>query len=220
MARTVSGSTSRGPAGRIHVVAEPAGHGERGLPGRLARSGGGYRRLAALAVGLASIGTGCSLGLPPIDLSSVQEARLGFAEYEKYPVRKPPAEADKPEKRSVFLAELIAIFPGFFVHGLGHRYAGDYQTARKLSHVGQVGYLLTAVGGGMVLGGHYLAKEDEQWRATAYGLYGVGGTIGVVGVGCFLTAWFYDMIDTPRAIDTYGEPPPRSDLLETMDLFE
>ena len=36
------------------------------------------------------------------------------------------------ETKSVWVAELLAIFPGLLWHGLGHRYAGDKEKAAGL----------------------------------------------------------------------------------------
>lgn len=167
--------------------------------------------------------SGCALHWGSLDLVAIQDARRGLDHFEKHPIRAPEkAEEDAPSTGSVILGELIAIFPGFFVHGLGHHYAGDYKTARRLSHIGQLGYLLTAVGGGLVVGGYYIDKGDDKnnYQGIVYSMYGAGGTIGVIGIGYFLVAWFYDMIDTPRAVESGGEPPRRTPMLDSMDLFE
>jgi hypothetical protein len=179
----------------------------------------------ALLLPLAAAGSGCALSWSPLDLVAVQNARRGLDEFEKHPIKrpeKPKVEEEEVSTGSVILGELIAIFPGFFVHGLGHHYAGDYKTSRRLSHVGQLGYLLTAVGGGLAVGAYYIDKgdDDNDYQGIVYSMYGAGGTIGVIGVGYFLVAWFYDMIDTPRAVESGGEPPRRTPLLDSMDLFE
>jgi hypothetical protein len=180
---------------------------------------------AALLCALVASAPGCALDWASIDLVAVQGARRGLDEFEKHPVRPPGsdrAQVEAPSTGSVLLGELIAIFPGFFVHGLGHNYAGDYKTWRRLSHIGQLGYLLTAVGGGLAVGAYYIDKgdDDNDYQGIVYSMYGAGGTIGVIGVGYWLVAWFYDMIDTPRAVESGGEPPRRTPLLDSMDLFE
>jgi hypothetical protein len=168
---------------------------------------------------LALLLEGCGLTWAPIDFQAVQGARRGLDDYETFPpLKDEDPYIEKPAPRSVFLAELIAIFPGFFVHGLGHYYAGDYRTWRKLSHIGQFGYLLSAMGGGLLVGGYYLDKEDED--SYAYSLYGAGGVVSVVGVSYLLTGWIYDIADTPRAVRSGGLPPPRTPLLDSMDIFE
>jgi len=172
-----------------------------------------------VTVALALLIQGCELTWAPIDIRAVQGARRGLEDRETFPpLKDEDAYIERPASRSVFLAELLAIFPGFFVHGLGHYYAGDYRTSRKLGHIGQFGWLLTALGGGMVLGGYYLDKDDQE--NFAYSLYGAGGVTGVVGVSYLLTAWIYDIADTPRAVKSGGLPPPRTPLLDSMDIFE
>jgi hypothetical protein len=168
---------------------------------------------------------GCTFYGGPLDLVAIQDARAGLDHFEKHPIRspeKPKVEEEEASTGSVILGELIAIFPGIFIHGLGHHYAGDYKTARRLSHIGQIGYLLTFVGGGLAVGGYYIDKGDDNnnYQGIVYSMYGAGGTIGVIGVGYFLVAWFYDMIDTPRAVESGGEPPRKSSMLDSMDLFE
>lgn len=166
--------------------------------------------------------SGSSLNWGAIEASSVARARLGLLAQERQRRLHPPDE-EKPEKEtpssgSVIVGELLAIFPGMFIHGLGHYYAGDYQTATRLRHIGEFGYMMTAVGAGTAVGGYFLDKNDQL--SFAYTLYGTGGVVGTVGLAYFFTAWVYDMIDTPRAVESGGRPPPRSSLVESMDIFE
>ena len=148
-----------------------------------------------------------------IDRSLAAEARLALLQVRPPSGRsedeeniEPYGEKEAPTK-SVILGELLAIFPGLFWHGLGHQYAGDIQTAREIRHVGEWGYLLIPLGGGMALGGYFVDQGDSQWQPYAISLYAAGGLTGAVGVGFFLTAWFYDMIDTPRAVKSGGSRP-------------
>ena len=108
----------------------------------------------------------------------------------------------------MIIGELLAIFPGLFWHGLGHQYAGDTETAREIREAGEWGYLLTALGGGLVMGGYFLDRSSGGGDTFALSLYIAGGTTGGIGSGFFLTAWIYDIIDTPRAVRTSGRPPP------------
>ena len=119
----------------------------------------------------------------------------------------------------VILGEVIAIFPGAIVPGLGHYYAGDYRTSSQLRRVGGLGLALSAIGGGLITGGVYLDDEEDVPNGYAYGLYGTGGTIGGIGLIYYLTAWWYDIIDTPRAVRTGGRPPPRSEFVESLDFL-
>lgn len=171
--------------------------------------------------------TGCGLPSGLIRVSSVQMARLGLEQRvddfgrEVDPLAVESDDLPAPEVRergSVIVGELLAIFPGMLVHGLGHYYAGDYKTAARLFRIGEFGYLLTAVGGGAGVGAYYLEREDQ--KGYAYSLYATGGTLAVVGLSYFFTAWIYDMIDTPRAVRSGGQPPPRSEFVEAMYIFD
>ncbi|MBI4602980.1 MAG: hypothetical protein HY721_13565 [Planctomycetes bacterium] len=183
-------------------------------------------RSVRLVVSLASGGIwlaaapGCGLRSGRIELDLVSSARLALAELQRVPP--PPGDEDlgpwEPRKGSVVVGELLAIFPGLLVHGLGHYCAGDYSTAARLRHVGELGYLLTAAGGGLGAGAYFLDQADQE--GFAYGLYATGGAVALAGVTYFFTAWIYDMIDTPRAVRTGGEPPPRSEFIEALDLFD
>ena len=165
-----------------------------------------------------------------IDLNAVEFARLGFAgagvvaAQRDYAFDEDPEvvivddeDEDLPGVGSAIVGELLAIFPGVLVPGTGHYFAGDRKTGARLLRIGEFGWLLTAAGGGMVLGGYALDRNDLE--GTAYGLYGTGGLLGLVGVTYVLTAWFYDMIDTPRAVLSGGKPPPRSRFVESLDFF-
>lgn len=164
-----------------------------------------------LLLGVFAIAAGCASPYDPIDPGLVSGARLALLQE-----RPPPEPVDEgiepytPEQRptrSVLAAELLAIFPGFFWHGLGHDFAGDHKTAKQIRGVGEWGYILTAVGGGLLVGGYFLDQSDDQWDPYALSLYISGGITGGVGVAFWLTAWFYDMIDTPRAVESGGRPP-------------
>jgi hypothetical protein len=113
-------------------------------------------------------------------------------------------EVDEEREKSVVVGELLAFFPGLFVHGLGHYYAGDHVTARKLRGMGEWGYLLTAVGGGILVGAYFLDQSSDDILPIS--LYVAGGTVGAVGLGYFFTAWVGDMYDTPRAVQSGGKP--------------
>ena len=59
-------------------------------------------------------------------------------------------DSEAPGEKSVFVGELLAIFPGFFVHGLGHRYAGNTDTADEILTMELYSLLTTGLGGGLV----------------------------------------------------------------------
>lgn len=182
------------------------------LSGRLSRAV--QASLPFLAV------AGCA-SLESIDLSLAREARLALSQE-----RPPPMQDDEefePEEeapqKSVLVAELLAIFPGLFWHGLGHQYAGDQKTAKELRKAGQWGYLLTAVGGGLAVGAYYLDESTDDWDGTVLSLYIAGGLAGGTGTAIFLTVWFYDMIDTPRAVRSGGRPPRRTPFTRDLEEF-
>jgi hypothetical protein len=174
-------------------------------------------------------GTGCAARWDRVDAAAVDLARLGLAQEGVREGRRrfslpndeedygPPAK-EGPGIGSVILGEMLAIFPGLLVHGLGHYYAGDYRTATRLRHVGEFGYIMTAIGGGLGVGGYFLEREDLT--GTAYGLYATGAVVGAAGLFYIMTAWFYDMIDTPRAVRSRGRPPVSSGFVESLDIFD
>ncbi len=190
--------------------------------------------LAGLAI-TNLFGSGCSLGEWRLRVDAVDGARAALVQLtERDLYNRGEEEADEREGAAddgtegsvgdVIVAELIAIFPGMFVHGLGHLYAGDDQTFGRLSNLGQLGYLLTVAGGGLLIGGYYLDEDDTELLGqdltdpTAYSLYAAGGVAGGIGLAYFFTAWFYDMIDTPRAVMSGGRPPPRSKFIEALEI--
>lgn len=156
-----------------------------------------------------------------IEISAVNDARNFLAQArERLPLEQdehPVVEASEPSG-SVIVGELLAIFPGLLVHGIGHYYASDYATAGRLFRIGEFGYLLTAAGGGVGLGGYYLDRSNHD--GFAYSLYATGGTLALAGICYVFTAWIYDMVDTPRAVRTGGAPPPKSEFVEALDIFK
>ena len=114
----------------------------------------------------------------------------------------------------VIIAELIAIGPGMVVQGLGHRYAGDYTTSRQLMRVGAVGVGVGALGAGLIAGGNGIS---EDWVGGA--VSGAGYGISLIGVGYYLSAWIYDIYDTPRAVRSGGRPPPNSPFVDSLDFL-
>lgn len=183
---------------------------------------------------LSLLGTGCSLGEWRLRVDSIDRARSAIAqlsERDLYNRREEEGEQVHVEEETgyplgeVIAGELLAFFPGLLVHGLGHYYAGDEETFRRLSSLGQLGYLLTVVGGGLGVGGYYLDQVDTELlgqnltQPTAYSLYAAGGVAGGIGLTYFFTAWIYDMIDTPRAVETGGRPPPRSKFIEALEII-
>jgi len=114
--------------------------------------------------------------------------------------------------RSIILGEMIAVFPGMLWHGAGHHYAGDYETSRRLRSIGEWGYLLGGIGGGLILGGVAIQGGDPEFSGgdledhLASSFYVAGGIVGAIGLFYFLTAWGGDIYDTPRAVREKGRP--------------
>ena len=100
-----------------------------------------------------------------------------------------------PEEKSVFVGELIAIFPGFFVHGLGHRYAGNTEKANEILLMEAYSLLTAGLGGGLLALGH---SEDAEAVEIAGWV-----SIGAGGVG-FLGTWIYDILFTPGQIEEHN----------------
>lgn len=182
--------------------------------------------------------SGCTLGRYRIDSNAVIEARMALTQFDDesdvYYYEEDELEGDeagekekeKPGTGSVIVGTMIAVFPGMLVPGLGHRYAGDKRTANRLGRMGQFGLLLTALGGGALVGGYVLDQNDTELFGksltdpTAYTLYGTGAIASLIGLTYFFTAWGYDMADTPRAIRERGRPPPRSRFIDSLDIFD
>ena len=156
---------------------------------------------------------------------SIQRARAAYRERvtlvsvqtqddtgDKWPVEQPSDRAGS--FLDVVVAELIAIGPGMIVQGLGHRYAGDHKTAGQLMRVGGVGIGLSGLSFGLVAGGREIS---EGWIGDA--ISGAGYGIGVIGVGYYLSAWFYDIYDTPRAVRSGGRSPPDSPFVDSLDFI-
>ena len=189
----------------------------------------GLPRLLELGLAGAVIGLccGCVSPFEPIDPSLAREARMALRQERPPPDDEPEEENaesytdPRTTQKSVIVAELLAIFPGLFWHGLGHQYAGDDRTAKEIREMGQWGYLLGAIGGGMLVGGYFLDKEgDSPWDSYALTLYITGGITGSAGAIMFLSAWIYDIVDTPRAVRSGGKPDANSIFHQDLKAFD
>ena len=186
-----------------------------------------YRLLFSLVL-FQLVFTGCG-GLDHgrgLDEASIQRARAAYRERvslvsvqtqdddtgDKWPTEQPSDRAGS--FLDVVVAEVIAIGPGMFVQGLGHRYAGDYKTAGQLMRVGGVGIGLSGLSFGLVAGGREIS---EDWIGDA--ISGAGYGVGILGVGYYLSAWWYDIYDTPRAVRSGGRPPPNSPFVDSLDFI-
>ena len=98
--------------------------------------------------------------------------------------------------KSVIIGELIAIFPGFIWHGLGHRYAGDPKKAAEIELLEAYSLIGLGAGTGLISAG----RSDDNLR----GLEITGYTVGGLGALAFLGSWIYDIIYTPDAVYRYN----------------
>ncbi len=101
-----------------------------------------------------------------------------------------------PQRKSVWVGELLAIFPGILWHGVGHRYAGDKEEAEQIELLEAYSLLGAAAGGGLVAAGQ---SNDNLvgLEVTGYGLAGFS-------VIAFIGTWIYDIIYTPAAVNRYN----------------
>src|SRR5262245_55062378 len=94
-------------------------------------------------------------------------------------------EGGEPARKSALAGELLAFFPGFFVHGLGHRYAGNSEKADEILAMELYSFLPMGLGG--VLYG--LGRSEDAEAVKIAGLVGIG-----VGAVPFLGTWIYDLV--------------------------
>lgn len=100
-----------------------------------------------------------------------------------------------PGYKSESTAFFLALFPGFFVHGLGHFYAGDYTTGIILLGLGML-----IVPGSIAEAAYAVAdnKDDEGGVNAAHVAFGVG-------LAAFLGSWIYDIAHSSVAVEKYNE---------------
>ncbi len=107
-----------------------------------------------------------------------------------------PDSSGETGPKSVLVGQLLAIFPGLFVHGLGHSYAGNEEKAEELMTM-ELYSLLTAGLGGAVLA---LGESEDDDAVKVAGWIGIG-----VGAVPFLGTWIYDIVYTPSEIRRYNQ---------------
>lgn len=119
---------------------------------------------------------------------------------------------------------LIALIPGFFIHGLGHFYIGEKKTGGILLAIEVSGWFVLSsysiylgVRGFFecFLGGDPNCLESE-------GLQNTGTVIGTIFVASFLGSWLYDVIAAPmkamKAKRKYLERGTGKNLIPELEL--
>ena len=118
-------------------------------------------------------------------------------------------ESLESREKSPFLAELLAIFPGILVHGLGNLYAGKTERAKEL--MGEEGLGIGALGIATALG--FLGVEAMRHADGSSGAEEILGRIeeassflgcagfAIFGAIFFFDSWIRDMIEAPSAAE-------------------
>jgi hypothetical protein len=107
----------------------------------------------------------------------------------------PVTEGGESPRKSALVGELLAFFPGFFVHGMGHRYAGNAEKADEI--LAMELYSLLPIGLGGILYG--IGRSEDAEAVEIAGLVGMG-----VGAIPFLGTWIYDLVFTPSEVNRYN----------------
>jgi len=106
-----------------------------------------------------------------------------------------------PEKKSPLVGELLAFFPGFFVHGMGHRYAGNDEKADEILAMELWSFLPVGLGAAL----YGIGRSEDAEAVEIAGLVGMG-----VGAVPFLGTWIYDLVFTPSEVNRYNSRLPPS----------
>jgi hypothetical protein len=109
-----------------------------------------------------------------------------------------PSKSGEPEEfkpKSPVVGELLAIFPGIIIHGMGHRYAGNTDRANEILMF--EAYSLAVVGLGAGLWAIGDSQDADAVRIAGY----VGMGVGAIP---FLGTWIYDLVYTPSEVERYN----------------
>ncbi len=99
-----------------------------------------------------------------------------------------------PEYKSESTATMLAIIPGFLIHGSGHFYAGDFMTGFILLGL-EIPSLYMI---GSWFGYQLMENRDEDES-------GYRAALGVAGVAIFLGGWIYDFVHADAAVREYND---------------
>jgi hypothetical protein len=105
-------------------------------------------------------------------------------------------EEPQPARKSAFVGELLAIFPGIIVHGMGHRYAGNPDKADEILVMELYSLIPIGLGAGL----YGIGESQDADAVRVAGLVGMG-----IGAIPFFGTWIYDLVYTPSEVNRYNE---------------
>jgi hypothetical protein len=139
---------------------------------------------------------GTTFDVPWAEVEAVESPELGaelaLLRANLTPGPEPVGSIIEARRGSTALAK--AVWPGFLLHGAGHRYAGDDETFVSLAGAELFGVVI----GGFGLSELANATEDGEHRGTSLALAAGGGAI-------FALTWFYDMAFAPGAAEKLNQ---------------
>ncbi len=116
---------------------------------------------------------------------------------------------------------LIALIPGFFIHGLGHFYIGENKTGGILLGIEASGWFVL-LSYSMYLGVRGLFEcslAGDPDCVESEGLQNTGTVIGIIFAGSFFGTWLYDVITAPmKANRKYLERGTGKNLIPELEL--
>jgi hypothetical protein len=131
----------------------------------------------------------------------------------------------RENEKSPFLATIIAIFPGFFVHGLGVRYAGKSPRADELMSEEGLAVGALAVGAGLGGLGYLEHIQGDKAEGTSMVLHRIGEVSSFIGAGAFTAfglvtffdSWIRDIAEAGTAAEDHNRELRRHyDLTRTV----
>lgn len=141
-------------------------------------------------------GAGTVFDLPWAEVASVDGAELGadLALMRGRLSAEPSDVSSLIQARSGRAAFGKAVWPGFFLHGSGHRYAGDNDTFISLAGAELFGVVVGGFGLNELLG----PSKDGEHKDTALALTIGGGSI-------FALTWLWDLAFAPGAANRFNQ---------------
>lgn len=121
---------------------------------------------------------------------------LNTQEFGKIDNNKENKQMDSTQLKSPEVALLLAVFPGFIVHGAGHLYAKKPLTSVLLFGMGTIGGVMV-ISGSIRLG--FAKGFSKSGNETASAIVLVSGGI------LFFGSWIYDIVRAPKIIEEHNE---------------